>query len=436
MELPKNLNIPESKKPRLVIIGGGFAGITLVKELHKKDFQIVVIDRNNYHTFQPLLYQVATGGLEPDAIAYPLRKYVKQFGQLYFRLTDVESVQPEKNLIITSEGILNYDFLVIATGAKTNYFGNKMLEQFTMGMKTIPEALNLRSLILQNLEKAIVTKDPTKRQALMNFVIVGGGPTGVELAGALAELKKFVFKVEYHDLKMDDMQVFLVEGSGRLLGGMSEKSALQTKTFLQKLGVKLMLNCKINDYDGKLVQIDQSDPIPSHNVIWAAGVMGAPFAGLESAQAKPSARLLVDPFNRVLGHENIYAVGDVAIMTNDAKYPKGHPMVAPVAIQQARTVAKNLLSFQAGKPLIPFHYRDKGSMATIGRNKAVVDMPGFHFKGFFAWLVWLFVHLMSIVGFKNRLATLLQWFSNYINFNSALRLIIRPFQPQKPKIDG
>ena len=436
MERPKNLNIPASEKPRLVIIGGGFAGITLVKELHKKDFQIVLIDRNNYHTFQPLLYQVATGGLEPDAIAYPLRKYVKQFGQLFFRLATVESVDTDQNTIYTKEGSLKYDYLVVATGAKTNFFGNKHLEQFTMGMKSIPEALNLRSLILQNLEKAIVTKDPTERQALMNFVIVGGGPTGVELAGALIELKKFVFKEEYHDLKMEDMQVFLIEGTDRLLGGMSEKSARQTKAFLEKMGVRLMLNSKINDYDGKTVMIDQAASIPSGNVIWAAGVQANPVSGLEKALNPHSRRINIDAYCRVEGFEDVFAVGDVASHVEEGKFPKGHPMVAPVAIQQATTVAKNLINMQAGKSLIPFRYRDQGSMATIGRNKAVVDLPGFHFKGFFAWLVWLFVHLMSIVGFKNRLSTLLQWFTDYINFNSALRLIIRPYEPKKTASDG
>ncbi|MBU1370326.1 MAG: FAD-dependent oxidoreductase, partial [Bacteroidetes bacterium] len=250
MQIQDTLNIPDSPMPRLVIIGGGFAGITLVKEISKKDFQIVMIDRNNYHTFQPLLYQVATGGLEPDSIAYPLRKYVKRFGNLFFRLADVSFIDASKNEIHTSEGLLGFDYLVIATGGRTNFFGNRNLETYTMGMKTVPEALNLRSLILQNLEKAIVTKDPFERQALMNFVIVGGGPTGVELAGALAELKRFVFREEYHDLKMDDMQVFLIEGSGKLLGGMSEKSSHKTENFLKNLGVQVFLNCRINDYDG------------------------------------------------------------------------------------------------------------------------------------------------------------------------------------------
>ncbi len=431
MDTSRNLNLPASAKPRLVIIGGGFAGITLVKALNKKDFQIVLIDQNNYHSFQPLLYQVATGGLEPDAIAYPLRKYVKRFGNLFFRLADVQQILPQKQELITSEGTLNYDYLIIATGARTNYFGNANLESYTMGMKTIPEALNLRSLILQNLEKAIFSKDPIKRQALMNFVIVGGGPTGVELAGALAELKRFVFKEEYHDLKMDDMQVFLIEGSARLLGGMSEKAGQSTFDFLKHLGVQVFLNCRINNYDGHKVEIENSTPIPSENVIWAAGVKAAPVAGMEQAVISHGGRLLTDVYSQVKGFKNCFAVGDVAFMEGDINYPNGHPQVAPVAIQQAELLAKNLSRLVHQKPLKPFQYKDKGSMATIGRKKAVVDVAGLFFSGTFAWFVWLFVHLMAIVGFKNRLATLLQWFSNYINFNSALRLIIRPFQPKK-----
>ena len=428
MTQKNSLNIPDSALPRLVIIGGGFAGITLVKEVSDRHFQIVVIDRNNYHTFQPLLYQVATGGLEPDSIAYPLRKYVKRFGKLFFRLADVEKIDPEQKMLYTSEGNLSYDYVVIATGARTNFFGNSQLEKYTMGMKNVPEALNLRSLILQNLEKAIVTKNLLERQALMNFVIVGGGPTGVELAGALAELKRFVFREEYHDLKMEDMQVFLIEGSPKLLGNMSEKASRKTLAFLTEMGVKVMLNCRINDYNGAKVELENGDPIPSDNVVWAAGIKAVPVPGLEAAMHQPSGRLFTDAFNQVKGFDSCYALGDVALVENDPDYPQGHPQVAPTAIQQAELLAQNLRNLQQNKPLKPFKYRDKGSMATIGRKKAVVDVAGFYFSGTFAWLIWLFVHLMSIVGFKNRLATLLQWFTNYFSFNSALRLIIRPYK--------
>ncbi|MDY0077080.1 MAG: NAD(P)/FAD-dependent oxidoreductase [Bacteroidales bacterium] len=428
MTYQKSLNIPDSELPRLVVIGGGFAGIRLIKEVSDRDFQIVLIDRNNYHSFQPLLYQVATGGLEPDSIAYPLRKYVKRFGKLFFRLADVEKIDPEQKILYTSEGNLSYDYAVVATGARTNFFGNSQLEHYTVGMKSIPEALNLRSLILQNLEKAIVTLDPTKRQALMNFVIVGGGPTGVELSGALAELKKFVFREEYHDLKMSDMQVFLIEGAPKLLGGMSEKASRQTLAMLTGMGVKVMLNCRINDYDGAKVELENANPIPSNNVIWAAGVKAAPVPGLEAAVHQPSGRLLTNAFSQVKGFESCFALGDVALIEDDADYPRGHPQVAPAAIQQAELLAQNFKNLLQGKPLKPFKYRDKGSMATIGRKKAVVDISGLYFSGTFAWFVWLFVHLMSIVGFKNRLATLLQWFNNYLNFNSALRLIIRPYK--------
>lgn len=423
----KSLNIPDSELPRLVIIGGGFAGITLVKKVSDRDFQIVLIDQNNYHTFQPLLYQVATGGLEPDSIAYPLRKYVKRFGKLFFRLAEVEKVDPEQKLLFTSEGSLSYDFVVVATGARTNFFGNRQLEKYTMGMKNVPEALNLRSLILQNLEKAIVTKDPLDRQALMNFVIVGGGPTGVELAGALAELKRFVFREEYHDLKMEDMQVYLIEGASKLLGNMSEKASRKTLEILTEMGVKVMLNCRINDYNGAQVDLENAAPIPSDNVVWAAGIKAVPVPGLETAMHQPSGRLFTDTFMQVKGFDSCFAMGDVALVENDSDYPKGHPQVAPTAIQQAELLAQNFKNLQQKKPMKPFRYRDKGSMATIGRKKAVVDVSGLYFSGTFAWFVWLFVHLMSIVGFKNRVATLLQWFNNYLNFNSALRLIIRPY---------
>ncbi|MFD2550578.1 NAD(P)/FAD-dependent oxidoreductase [Bizionia sediminis] len=422
------MNIPESKYPRVVVVGGGFAGINLLKGLKNKPVQVVLLDQRNYHTFQPLLYQVSSSGLEPDSIAYPLRKIIKTSENIFFRLAKVTQINPEKQQIDTSVGVLDYNYLVLATGTKTNYFGNKAVETFSMPMKTVPQALNIRSLILQNLEKATIAKTVAERHAYLNFVIVGGGPTGVELAGAIAELKNNVVPKDYHDLNAQDMQIHLLEGGDRLLPPMSKHASKKAALFLEKLGVNIHCNTFVENYDGKKVQTNTSLQMESETLIWAAGVTGNPVNGLTAdVLVNKTNRYRVNRFNQLMGYPHIFALGDVAYMETEA-YPKGHPQVAQPAIQQGRLLAKNLVNLLAKKPMKKFEYRHVGSMATIGRNKAVVDLGALKFSGFIAWFVWMFVHLMALVGFRNRVVIFFNWSYNYINFDKAARLIIRPFK--------
>lgn len=422
------MNIPQSNLPRVVIIGGGFAGINLVKTLANKNFQIVLIDKHNYHTFQPLLYQVSSSGLEPDSIAYPLRKIIKKHKTSFFRLAEVQQVIPEKNEIITSIGHLAYDYLIIATGTTTNYFGNKAIKDSSMPMKSVPEALDIRSLILQNFEKAAIADSPEKRRALLNFVIVGAGPTGVELAGAIAELKNNILPRDYHDLNPKDMHIHLLEGAERVLPPMSEHASKKANKFLENLGVNVHCNTFVKHYDGFTVTTNTELKMKSETLIWTAGVIGAPIQGLKAeALMEKTNRYRVNQYNQIENYTNIFAVGDIALMSTKA-YPNGHPQVAQPAIQQGKLLGKNLQRLIDNKSLIPFEYKDKGSMATIGRNKAVVDLKHYKFGGFLAWFIWMFVHLMSLVGFRNRVIILFNWTYNYINFDKAARLIIRPFR--------
>jgi NADH dehydrogenase len=422
------MNIPESNLPRVVIVGGGFAGINLAKTLANKNLQVVLIDKHNYHTFQPLLYQVSSSGLEPDSIAYPLRKIIKKHKTSFFRLAEVNEIQPEQKKIKTSIGDLTYDYLVLATGTKTNFFGNNEIESNSMPMKTVPQALNIRSLILQNFEKAAIANTKEEREAYLNFVIVGGGPTGVELAGAIAELKNNILPRDYQDLNANDMHIHLLEGSTRVLPPMSEHASEKAERFLKTLGVNVHCNTQVTDYDGLEVSTNTDLQLKSETLIWAAGVTGAPVDGLNaSALVERANRYKVNEFNQVEGYDNIFAIGDIAQMTSE-DYPKGHPQVAQPAIQQGNLLGKNLLRLINKKPMKPFVYNDKGSMATIGRNKAVVDLKAFKFGGFFAWFIWMFVHLMSLVGFRNRVIVFFNWTYNYINFDKAARLIIRPFK--------
>ncbi len=421
------MNIPQSSLPRVVIVGGGFAGINLAKTLANKKVQVVLIDKRNYHTFQPLLYQVSSAGLEPDSIAYPLRKIIKKHKNTFFRLAEVENIDTESQEITTNIGILSFDFLVIATGTKTNYFGNKSIETYSMPMKKVPQALNIRSLILQNFEEAAITNDKAFRKALLNFVIVGGGPTGVELAGAIAELKNHILPRDYRDLNANDMEIYLLEGSPRVLPTMSEHASKKAEQFLKKLGVHVKCDTFVKDYDGKKVLTNSSLEMESETLIWAAGVTGNPVKGLHGKSLLDRInRYKVNAFNQVEGYTNIFALGDIALMQTE-DYPKGHPQVAQPAIQQGELLGKNLIKLIEGKPLKKFKYIDKGSMATVGRNKAVVDLKHYKFAGFFAWFVWMFIHLMALVGFRNRVVVFFNWCYNYINFDKAARLIIRPF---------
>lgn len=422
------MNIPTTNLPRIVVIGGGFAGISLIHKLRRFPAQIVLIDRNNFHTFQPLLYQVSTAGLEPDSIAYPLRKIFRKHKDFHFVLAEVHSVDTQAKILKTSEGELSYSQLVIATGTRTNFFGNANIETYSMPMKTVAQALDIRSLMLQNIEEADRTQDPQKRQALLNFVIAGGGPTGVELAGALAEFRKGILKHDYPNLSEMEMQVHLLEGGPRVLAPMSQAASKKAKRDLEKLGVQVQLNTMVKDYDGKIVTTQNGTQLRTATFIWAAGVTGAPIQGINASQyLTKSNRIKVDANNQIQGIKDVFALGDVAYMET-SNFPQGHPQVAQPAIQQGRHLAKNLKRINRKQPLIPFRYFDKGSMATVGRNKAVVDINNLNLGGAIAWFIWMFIHLWYLVGFRNRVVTFFNWTYNYINYDRAARLIIRPFK--------
>lgn len=422
------MNIPQSSFPRVVIIGGGFGGISLAKKLSHKEFQVILLDKHNYHTFQPLLYQVSTGGLEPDSIAYPIRKVLQGYPNTYFRLTEVTKIDTNNNYIDTSIGSLKFDYLVVATGSTTNFFGNKAIAKNSMAMKSIPQSLNLRSLILENFEQALLTDDLHEREALMNFVIVGGGPTGVELAGALAEIKKGILPKDYPDLDTRRAQINLVQGSDRILPAMSIKASEKAEQFLEGLGVNVWKNLRVSDYDGNIAKTNTETIFETATLVWAAGVKAVGIKGLDAKDYLCRGdRLRVNEFNQVGRFEHIFAIGDVAQMESE-KYPYGHPMMAQPALQQGHHLGKNLVRITEKKAMIPFTYNDKGSMATVGRNKAVADLPKFKFQGVFAWFIWMFIHLYFLIGFRNRVVVFINWVYNYIKFDREARLIIRPFK--------
>ena len=419
--------------PRVVIIGGGFGGIELAKKLKDKPVEVLMVDKNNYHTFQPLLYQVAMGDIEADSIAFPIRKIFGDQKNFAFRMANVEQINPESNTITTDIGEIAYDYLVIATGSTTNFFGNEELAKRTMPMKSIPEALNLRSLILQNIEKAIITESQEEKEALLNFVVVGGGPTGVELSGALAEMRNYVLTYDYPELRKEDMKVYLVEGKSRVLGVMSENASKKACDFLNELGVEVHNSVHVQSYTGDELVIDNGKRIQTRNVLWAAGVKGEVLKGIPQGIVVRGNRIQTDEFNRVKGYINIFAIGDVAaIITPET--PDGHPGVAPAAIQQGKQLAKNLTRLLNKEPMEPFKYFDKGSLATVGKNLAVADLGKIHFQGFFAWLVWGFVHLMSLVSARNRIIVFINWAGSYFSNSSGSRLIIRKYDAEKMKI--
>lgn len=424
------MNIPDSSFPRVIIVGGGFGGIELAKKLRNRKVQVCMIDKHNYHTFQPLLYQVATGGLEPDSIAFPLRKIFKQQSNFTFRVAEAIAVDTVKNELLTSIGNISYDYLVIATGSDTNYFGNDEVKMHSMPMKSIPEALDLRSLILQRFEKALLTTDKEEQLALMNFVVVGGGPTGVETSGALAELKNHVLPKDYPELDITKMQIHLIDSGERLLQSMSIQASEKAEKFLKRMGVNVISEDRVLNYDGNTVSLRSGKVMIAKNVLWTAGVKGATIGGLNPEAIVPGNRIKVDEYNKVIGHSNIFALGDVAAMISD-QYPYGHPGVAPVAIQMGNTLAKNLIQLINGNKMEPFSYFDKGSMATVGRNKAVVDIGFIRFQGIFAWFVWMFVHLLTLVGFRNKMIVFINWIWNYFSYDRGTRLIIRPFKSRQ-----
>lgn len=418
------MNIPKIDLPRIVIIGGGFAGLRLARKLDTRKMQVVLLDKNNYHTFQPLLYQVATAGLEPDSIAYPLRKILAGKKRTHIRMANVNKVNPENKIVHTSIGDLHYDYLVVATGTVTNYFGMKDVQENAMVMKQLTQSLDLRSLLLQNFERALNLKDIDEQDSYMSFVIVGGGPTGVELAGALAELKTNILPIDFPDLDIRRMQIHLLEMSDRVLASMSTHASEKAEEFLKDVGVNVWLNTAVKKYDGDLVETS-SGPFNTKTLIWAAGVKASPVPGLEADTLK-NGRISVDQYSQLKNLPDIYAIGDVADMKSE-EFPNGFPMLGSVAQQQGKNLAINLNKKVRKKEPIPFVYSDKGTMATIGRNKAVVDLPKFSFSGFFAWVIWMLVHLMLLVDFRNRIIVFINWTWSYVRYDRGTRLIVRKY---------
>ncbi|MES2279205.1 MAG: NAD(P)/FAD-dependent oxidoreductase [Bacteroidota bacterium] len=416
----------QTKFPLVVIIGAGFGGLEVAKNLADKPVEVLMLDKHNYHAFQPLLYQVATGSLEAESIAFSIRKNFGSQKNFRFRIAEVMGIEPATNTLDTSIGDIKYDYLVIATGSTTNFFGNKDIEQYAMPMKSIPEALNLRYLILQNLEEAVLQKSKEGREPYLNFVLVGAGPTGVELAGALAELRNHVLPKDYPELSKEHMNVYLVDFLPKVLGPMSDEASKGAKDFLVKMGVVVMLNTKVESYDGTTIKFEDGKTIRTKTVIWSAGVMGVIPKGISKENIIRGNRIKTDAINLIEGTTNIFAIGDVAAVITDGT-PNGHPGVAQVAMQQGQQVAKNLVHIIKGEPTKPFKYFDKGSLATIGRNKAVADLGKIKFQGFFAWLIWMFVHLVSLLGFRNKIIVFINWIGSYINYNGGTRLIIRRF---------
>lgn len=426
---PNNtLNIPTISLPRVVIIGGGFAGLKMARLMDSDDIQTVLLDENNYHTFQPLMYQVATAGLESDSIAYPLRKTLKKKKRTHIRMCKVVDIDFDAKHVYTSIGEIKYDYLVIATGAKTNYFGNKSIEKYAMPMKSLTESLDLRSLMLQNFEQALTQTSEEEKDSYMNFIIVGGGPTGVELAGALAELKKHVLPKDFPDLDIRRMQIHLVEASSKVLAAMSDKASDHGLEYLKKIGVNIWTDTFVNDYDGHTVETSK-EVFKAKTLIWAAGVMGNVPDGVPAEHVDRS-RIVVDEYNQVKGLDGVYAIGDVSVMKTEEN-PHGLPMLGSVAQQQGQYLAKSLKRLIKNKSVQPFKYVDKGTMATVGRNLAVVDLGKVHFGGWFAWLTWLLVHLMLLVDFKSRVSVFVTWVWNYINFDRGTRLIVNKFSKKE-----
>lgn len=418
-----SFNIPSTDKKRVVIVGGGFGGLKLVNKLKNSDFQVVLIDKNNYHQFQPLLYQVASSGLEPSSISFPFRKLFQKRKNFYFRMAEVTSIVYEENKIITSIGVLHYDYLVLAAGTTTNYFGNEHIMERSLPMKSIEEALGMRNVLLSNCERAITTNNLLERQALLNVVVVGGGATGVEVSGVLSEMKHFVLPKDYPDLKEEDMNIFLIEGSPRLLGGMSSEASAGAEKFLRKMGVQIMLNTKVIDYENDRVILEGGESILTKTVVWVSGVKAVTFQNLSDDFLTRGARIKVNEFNQVKGIGNVFAIGDVCYMT-ESEYPNGHPQVAQVAIQQGKLLAENLRKIENNHLPKAFHYKNLGSLATIGRNKAVADFRSVKLQGFLAWVVWMTVHLRSILGVRNKLVVLINWVWNYLTYDQSIRLII------------
>lgn len=430
MPLNLTLNIPESDLPRIIIVGAGFAGLTLARGLRNQAYQVILLDRQNYHQFQPLFYQVAMAGLEPSAISFPLRKTFQNSENVYIRVCTLESVDRKRKKVFTSQGDLDYDMLVLATGAVTNFFGNKEIEKHAFGLKTVGESLDLRNHILTDFEEALQTADYEERQPLIDIVIVGGGPTGVEMAGALAEMRKYILPKDYRELNHKEVDIYLIQGGERLLQGMDTSLGDAAAEYLRKMDVNVLLNTKVEQISKDHVLTADGQKIVAGKVIWAAGVTCEVVNGLEKEKFYGRGnRLQVNEYNRLLEDESVFALGDAAIMISESQ-EFGHPQVAQPAIQQAKNLARNLRKSKGDLSQTakwkPFQYKDYGTMATVGRNKALVELPFMKFKGFFAWLTWLLVHLYALIGVKNRVVVMLNWWWNYVTYDQSLRLIIRP----------
>ncbi len=418
-------NIERTDKKRIVIVGGGLGGLELAFKLVDDDYQVVLVDKNNYHQFPPLIYQVASGGLEPSSISFPFRRLFQGKKDFFFRMAKVESVNTDKKTIKTTVGEIDYDYLVLAFGAKTNFFGNKDIEATTLPMKSVSEAMRLRNTILRNLELALTEEDPARKQALMNIVVVGGGASGVEIAGAVAEMKKNIIARDYPDLDSSQMHIYLVNAVDRLLSAMDPVSSKRAERDLKELHVHIRQPQFATEYKDGILKTSAGLEIPTQTVIWVSGICANTVEGFPAESIGHAGRFLTDRFCRVKGVKEVYAIGDVSLVEGDEEYPLGHPQLAQVAMQQAKTVAKNFKAMSKGKELKPFKYKNLGVMATIGRNHAVAEISGKKFGGFPAWALWLVVHLRSILGVKNKTFILLNWVWNYINYKQSLRLILK-----------
>jgi NADH dehydrogenase len=415
---------------KIIIIGAGFGGVALAKALRKTAYDVLLIDKNNYHTFQPLLYQVATGGLEANSIAYPVRRIFRGSKNVSCQMAEVLKIDYRLSTLDTSLGQMAYDFLVIASGSTNNFFNFEPKKQNFLPLKTIGDALDIRSYLMQNLEQAIFTFDPSERNELINIAIVGGGPAGIELAGSLAEMKKFVLPRDFPQIDFDKMTISLFEASSKLLSNMSENASRYSLKYLEEMGIVVRLNAKVKEYDNHKVYLEDGTEFPTDTVIWTAGVKGNPIEGLEDEHMVSGGRIAVNALNEVVGLKNIFAIGDVAACI-DPENPRGLPMLATVAIQQAKHLAANFVRADQKKLPLPFEFQNKGTMATVGRNKAVVDLPRWKFQGALAWFVWMFVHVMSLVGFRNKIIIFIDWAANYWNYDRPLGLIIRPFKKKE-----
>lgn len=429
-----SINIQRNQKKRVVIVGGGLGGLRLAEDLYGSGMQVVLIDKNNFHQFPPLIYQIASAGIDPSSISFPFRQIFRKRKDFYFRMAEARMVDTEKKILQTSIGKIDYDYLVLAAGATTNFFGNKNIEEWAIPMKTVPEAMGLRNALLSNFERALTCATEEERQELLNVVIVGGGATGVEIAGALAEMRRYVIPYDYPDMDSSLMHIYLIEAGDRLLAGLSQESSQKAYEFLKSMGVDIQFGKMVTDYrDHKVVMKDGTE-IPTRTFLWVSGIRANAMPGIDESHMGRGFRFKVDEYNRIPGVEDVFAIGDQCLQTSDAAYPNGHPQVAQVAIQQAKNLAKNLKLINQGadsSALTAFHYKNLGSMATIGRNKAVVEIGKFRSQGFFAWVLWLVVHLRSILGVKNKMMVLLNWLWKYVSYNDSIRMITYATKPRE-----